>query len=158
MDNKTKKRRTKAEFSRLDFARVRLSDVEMQRLTGATRTTVARWRTGQCPPPPAAIRLARLAYYGDLAELWPDWAGFQIGRDGLMYLPGFKYGFRPVELGQWYRLIHERHSLEHRLRIAERDLAAAQAAQEAAEARAEWYRQQLRLEARHGLMLARVAA
>lgn len=92
----------------------------------------------------------------DLGQIFDQWDGFRIGADGLLYNPMWRRGFTPGELkAQFYRL-QTLSRLELLTKQLERDLARAQAAQEAAEARAFFYRSQLSLESRMGLMLQAV--
>lgn len=59
--------------------------------------TVQRWKAGATPSP-AMMKLLRMRY-GDIAGLLgDDWQGFHFGRDGLLYLPGWKYGWNPHEI------------------------------------------------------------
>lgn len=116
----SKKKARAADFRAADYARGRLPDETMQRLTGASRVTVARWRTGATPPPAAAVRLAELVYTGDLAPVFGrQWDGFRITRAGLLHMPGFKYGFSPGEIAQWHRLVIERDRFKEALERAQ---------------------------------------
>ena len=88
---------------------------------------------------------------------WAD-AGWAFGRDGLLWLAEWRRGLDPHELrATWYQ-VQRVAALEAEGRQLRRDLAAAREAQEAAEARAWWYRGQVVLEARLGLALARIVA
>ena len=89
----------------------------------------------------------------------PEWADFgaRFGRDGLLYLAEWRRGFTVHELRALFFDCQRARALERELRQAVTDQAAALAAQSRAESRAEWYRRQLVLESRHGLMLARLA-
>ena len=89
----------------------------------------------------------------------PEWADFgaRFGRDGLLYLAEWRRGFTVHELRALFFDCQRARALEQenaRL-AAERD--AAEREKNEAEARAAWYRRQLVLESRHGLMLARLA-
>lgn len=68
---------------------------------GVSARTVRRWQAGH-PMPAAEFKLMQLRY-GDLSGLLgPDWDGFTIGRDGLLYHPFYKYGFSADEARGWF--------------------------------------------------------
>jgi hypothetical protein len=87
---------------------------------GVDVRTVRRWKSGTTPPPPI-VKLLRMRY-GDLSGLLgPEWEGFYIGRDGLFYMPGWKYGRTAHELRalffnvkeiEWYRREFDRMKAE----------------------------------------------
>jgi len=61
--------------------------------------TFRRWKNGTAAVPETTVRLLRLRLYGDVSALMGDgWKGFYFGRDGLLYLPGWKYGWKPEEI------------------------------------------------------------
>jgi len=89
---------------------------------GVTVKTVDRWKVNrnriQGRPPLMAIRLLAMRHNGDLsALLGKDWEGFTVGRDGLLYMPSWRRGWTPHELGasfytirlaNWHKRQHER--------------------------------------------------
>ena len=89
----------------------------------------------------------------DLAEtLGPEWDGFRLSSDGLHH----PYWRRPFSAGDFKAMFYRSQQvsiLERDLSRVRAELERATAAQDAAEGRAAWYRQQLRLEARLGMML-----
>ncbi|HJV24554.1 MAG TPA: hypothetical protein VJ673_02660 [Aromatoleum sp.] len=90
----------------------------------------------------------------DLGELLgSEWEGFRLSVDGLHH----PYWRRPFECGELKAMFWRSQqvtALELDLTRAKQDAERATAAQDAAEERAAWYRQQLRLESRMGMMLA----
>lgn len=94
----------------------------------------------------------------DLAEqLGSEWEGFSLSVDGLQH----PYWRRPFSCGDLKAMFYRSQQvaiLERELSQAKQAAERASAAQDAAEARADWYRHQLTLESRCGLMLARLTA
>lgn len=89
--------------------------------------------------------------------LGSEWDGFSLAADGLQH----PYWRRPFSCGDLKAMFYR----SQQVAILERELARAkaEAEQRAAEAeaareRADWYRHQLTLESRFGLMLARMTA
>lgn len=94
----------------------------------------------------------------DLAEqLGSEWDGFSLSVDGLQH-PYWRRPFTCGDLKAMFYRSQQVTALELELQRARQAAERASAAQDAAEARAEWYRHQLTLESRYGLMLARVSA
>ncbi|KAF7597664.1 MAG: hypothetical protein CGU29_17310 [Candidatus Dactylopiibacterium carminicum] len=72
--------------------------------------------------------------------------------------PSWRRAFNVKDLQQMFYDIQRLAQVQHERDRAKRELEAATEALHAAEARAEYYRQQLRAESRLGLMLTRLAA
>ena len=90
----------------------------------------------------------------DLGELiGSEWDGFHLSAAGLHH-PAWRRPFECGDLKAMFWRSQQVALLERDLAQARRDLERAQAAQEAAEARADYYRRQLRLESRMGMMLS----
>lgn len=89
-----------------------------------------------------------------------DWSehGARWGADGLLYLPDWRRGFTVHELRAMFFESQQVRRLNADLRQRERDIAAMQAQIDALARRAAFYRAQVVLEARLGLLLARIAA
>lgn len=85
------------------------------------------------------------------------WQDFAFGRDGLFYLPGWRKGFEPAEIRAQFFQVQQVRLLTHQAAQARADLERAVQDTHEAERKAAWYRQQLVLEARMGLSLARIA-
>jgi hypothetical protein len=84
--------------------------------------------------------------------------GARFGRDGLLYLDGWRRGFTVHELRALFFDCQRARALERELRQAVTELERAQLKESLAIERAAWYRRQLVLESRLGAMLARLAA
>lgn len=92
----------------------------------------------------------------DLGADYPEWDGF-IFDCGILHHPYWRRGFTAGDLRSMFYHSQTVRILESELARAKRDLAAASAAQDAAESAAHYYRHQLALESRSGFMLARIA-
>lgn len=90
----------------------------------------------------------------DLGELLgSEWDGFRLTAAGLHH----PYWRRPFDAGDFKAMFYRSQQvaiLERDARQARADLERAETALEAADVRADYYRQQLRLESRMGMMLA----
>lgn len=108
--------------------------------------------------PMACVRLARFRRCFALADvLGPAWHGFEL-RGAALAFPGLKYPLAADDLrSTWFKL-QELARLRADVDLLRRDLAKSESALLAAESLAAYWRRQVVLESRAGLMLARVAA
>lgn len=106
--------------------------------------------------PLAVLRLARFRRFLSLADvLGPAWQGFELRGDALLF-PGLKYPLTADDLrSTWFRL-QELSRLRCDADLLRHDLAKSEAALLMAEKNADYWRRQVSLEARCGLMLSRV--
>ena len=119
---------------------------------GVSLLTLRRWcedRPGKDAAPLAAVKLARIAFGGDLSAFGPEWSDVEITRAGLL-LPGWRNPIPPGELRSAFWRAALVGSLESRIRQLEADLQKETAARDAAESKALHYRQMVRNEARAG--------
>ncbi len=73
--------------------------VQVAAFLDITPRQLNNYRTGKTPLPGITRRLLQLRMDGDLAALMGDrWEGFRIGRDGLLYVPGWANGMRPEQI------------------------------------------------------------
>lgn len=71
-------------------------------LLGCDIRTARRYKSGSSKLPPLATKLLQL-HYGDLAGvLGPDWQGFRIGRDGLLYTPLHHRGMSALQISAMF--------------------------------------------------------
>ena len=96
----------------------------------------------------------RMDTHLDLGSLLPQWRGWTLSCDGKLYFEAWKRGFEPGELAALpytWALMRTFERTEKTLRAElERRISEC----ERAEKMAAWYRRQVLLEARFGLMLA----
>lgn len=91
------------------------------------------------------------------AILGPEWDGFSLSADGLQH-PYWRRAFTAGDFKAMFYRSQQVGILERELSRARADLDQARAAQDAAECRADFYRRQLRLESRFGMMLSSFTA
>lgn len=92
----------------------------------------------------------------DLAALFgSEWEGFRISRAGLQ-VPGWRGPIPGPDMRALFWTSQHARILARDLDRARAELSAALAALDHAESRARWYRSQLVMEARAGLMLSRI--
>lgn len=106
-------------------------------------------------PRPGSLRQGQVLDLGEL--LGSDWDGFSLAADGLQH-PAWRRPFSCGDLRAMFWQCQQVQILEHELNRARAEADQAQAARDAAEQRAEWYRKQLILESRFGAMLDRLTA
>jgi hypothetical protein len=119
--------------------------------------TFRRWKSGEATPPHSAIIALRLHLDGDLSAVGgKDWENFRFGRDGKLYLDGWRGGFDPHGIRSMFfttQLVHHHEAtirqLEKRIAGLEQDVIEANHA-------AVKYRGLVSHEARLGLMLERI--
>lgn len=106
-------------------------------------------------PIPGTLRQGQVL---DLAELLgSEWNGFSLASDGLQH-PAWRRPFTCGELKAMFWRSQQVSILEHQIEQLRTEIERAQAAEDAAEVRTDWYRRQLNLESRFGLMLVRMTA
>ena len=72
---------------------------ELEELSGADRTTVARWKAGKARVPLAVLRLIEWRYGRHMAGLLgPQWSGWYWDRAGDLHAPGWRRPFTPGEI------------------------------------------------------------
>lgn len=133
-------------------------EAEVANRLGLKVETVTRYCRGTTPIPKAIHSLLEMLCTGQLAILLgKEWGDIRLTPGGLQ-LPGWRRPFSPQELHAMFVLVQGRRIVESQLRIAHRDLESAQQAAEEWERKARFYRDQLVLESKLGLMLERLNA
>jgi hypothetical protein len=124
---------------------------------GLSDGTVERYCKGQTPIPTSIYVFLELLCTGQLAlGMGKQWNDILLTPGGLQ-LPGWRRPFTPTELHSLFVLLNGRRIIESQLNIAKKDLAKALQDAEEWEEKARFYRNQLVLESKMGLMLARVS-
>lgn len=128
---------------------------DLLHLVGVSRSTWCEILAGAAPlVSVASMRLARFHRFGELRELAGDaWREFQVV-GGALAVPGVRRAIPAGELRAWWSTVQELAALRVQVEQLRRELGRAQQAQEAAEARAWYYRRHLVAESRLALLLA----
>lgn len=129
------------------------------KIVGITRAVWAEIEASKNPfVPRACYQLAQYQRYLQLSDLLgPSWAEFEV-RGSTLLFPGLKYPLSAADLRATWARLQQIRALEATASLLRSDLKKAEAAIEAAEKRAGYFRQLVSLEARTGLMLSRIAA
>ncbi len=135
------------------------ASIEMiQRITGASTKTIKRWKNGTCTPPESASRLLRFHVLGDVsALLGQSWEGFYF-RDGLLFIGEWRRGFEPTEIRGIFWQVQQVAGLQREIRQLKQELERRNAEIDVLEVKADFYRRQVALESRFGMMLERAFA
>ncbi len=127
----------------------------IQRITGATAQTVQRWKNGTSTPSESASRLLRFHVLGDVsALLGQSWEGFYF-RDGLLFIGEWRRGLEPTEIRTLFWQVQQVAGLQREIRQLKQELERRSAEIDALEVKADFYRRQVALESRFGMMLER---
>ena len=130
-----------------------ISTQEIEKITGEKPEKIKRWKKGVTKIPESAIRLLRLYFNGEASGLLgKDWEGFYF-KDALFYVPEWRRGFTPHEIRSMFWKCQLVSSLEREIRLLKQEIAEQTAEIEELEDKVNFYRQQVILESRFGLML-----
>lgn len=143
------------EFRRL---RAGMTDAFLMEWLDISEATLRRWKSGRGEVPKAVELLLRIKTNCDLAALaGDDWAEFSFSRDGLFYHPFWTKGFTPWELKGMFFEIQDVWATKRDLRNLQREFSDLRQKYDALQVKAMFYRRQVSLESRFGLMLSRIA-
>lgn len=130
----------------------------IQRITGASAQTVKRWKNGTSTPPESASRLLRFHILGDVSALLGDsWEGFHF-RDGVLFIAEWRRGLKPTEIRALFWQVQQVASLKREIHQLVEKLEQRSTEIDALEVKADFYRRQVALESRFGMMLERTFA
>ncbi|MDO9011346.1 MAG: hypothetical protein Q7U78_06000 [Gallionella sp.] len=122
---------------------------------GVTLKTVYRWREGA--PLPAPCRRLLQIRHGDLSGLLGDgWDGYTFGRDGKLYLPGWRGGFDPDQIRAMFFKVQQVRSLHDKIRELERRESMLETDLADAMKKAADYRRLVNTQSKMGMMLERI--
>ncbi|SFM30339.1 hypothetical protein [Nitrosomonas communis] len=132
-----------------------INSLEIEKITGESQETIKRWKKGTKKIPESAIRLLKLYANGDAtALLGKDWEGYTFSNN-MLYVPEWRRGFTSGEIRAMFWKCQLVASLESEIRLLKQRLEESQSEIEALEIKADFYRQQVILESRFGMMLQR---
>lgn len=132
-----------------------ISTQEIEKTTGEKPEKIKRWKKGVTKIPESVIRLLRLYFNGEASGLLgKDWEGFYF-KDALFYVPEWRRGFTPHEIRAFFWKCQLVSSLEREIKILKQEVEKQNNEIENLENKANFYRQQVILESRFGMMLQR---
>ena len=132
-----------------------ISCQEIERITGEDLKTIKQWKKGTRKVPVSAIKLLRLYIEGEAsALLGADWDG-HIFRNGLLYIPEWRRGLTPGEIRSLFWETQLVSSLKNEIRQLKEELERRNNEIDTLEVKADFYRRQLVLESRFGMILQR---
>lgn len=128
---------------------------EIERITGENQKTIKQWKKGTKKIPESAIRLLNFNFNGDAsAFLGKDWAGHYF-RDNLLYIPEWRRGLTPHEIRALFWQVQQILSLKREIDLLKQELERRDEQINTLEIKANFYKRQLVLESRFGMILER---
>ena len=128
---------------------------EIERITGEDLKTIKQWKKGTRKVPASAIRLLRFYIDGEAsALLGKDWDG-HIFRNNLLFIPEWRRGLAPSEIRSLFWQGQLVSSLKTEIELLKKELERRNQEIDNLEVKADFYRRQLVLESRFGLILQR---
>jgi len=128
---------------------------EIERITGEELKVIKKWKKGTKPIPESTLRLLRLHLTGDASALLGDeWKGYRFVGN-LFYVPEWRNGFAPHEIRALFWKCQQIWSLQQEIELLRKELERRNKDINNLEVKADFYRRQLVLESRFGLILQR---
>jgi len=127
----------------------------LQEITGEKLRVIKQWKKGTKRPSESAVRLINLFVHGKAcALLGNSWNGFYF-RDGLLYVPEWRNGFSAGDIRALFFRCQMVTYLESEIRLLKAELLRRNEEIDTLEIKADFYRRQVQLESRLGMMLER---
>ena len=128
---------------------------EIEKVTGESQKIIKQWRKGTRKVPESAIRLLKLFSEGRAdALLGKEWEGFYF-QDCLLFVPEWRNGFTAHQIRSLFWRTQQIASLNREINLLKNELKRRDDEIDALEIKANFYRKQLVLESRFGLILER---
>ncbi len=128
---------------------------EIERITGEDQKVIKKWKKGTKEIPESAIRLLKLYLNGDAsALLGAKWKGYRF-LDDLIYVPEWRNGFAPDEIRALFWNTQQVASLKNEITLLKQVLERRKDDIDNLEVKADFYRRQLILESKFGMILQR---
>ena len=128
---------------------------EIERITGEDLKTIKQWKKVTKKVPVSAIRLLRLYIDGEASALLEkDWNG-HIFKNNLLFIPEWRRGLTPDEIRALFWQGQVVSSLKTEIELLKQELERRNQEIDNLEVKADFYRRQLVLESRFGLILQR---
>lgn len=128
---------------------------EIERITGENQKTIKQWKKGTKKISESASRLLRLYILGEAsALLGKDWIGHYF-KNNLLYIPEWRRGLNPHEIRALFWQVQQISSLKREIEVLKKDIDKHIEEINNFEVKADFYKRQLVLESRFGLILQR---
>lgn len=128
---------------------------EIERITGEDQKVIKKWKKGTRPIPKSSLKLLRLYLNGDASALLGDeWKGYRFVGN-LFYVPEWRNGFAPHEIRALFWNTQQIVSLKNEITLLKQELERRNFEIDNLETKADFYKRQLVLESRFGLILQR---
>lgn len=128
---------------------------EIERITGESQKIIKKWKKGTKQIPEPALRLLKLYLSGDASALLGDeWKGYRFS-NSLIYVPEWRNGFTPHEIRAFFWKCQLVSSLQREIGLLKAELERRNEEIDALEIKVNFYRRQVVLESRFGLILER---
>ncbi len=124
-------------------------------VTGESQKVIKQWKKGTRKVPESAIRLLKLFVEGKAdALLGKDWEGYYFQK-GLLYVPEWRNGFTAHHIRSLFWRSQQVASLNREINLLKIELKRRDGEIDALEIKADFYRRQVVLESRFGLIFER---
>lgn len=128
---------------------------EIERITGEDQKIIKKWKKGTKAIPESTLRLLKLFLNGDASALLGDeWKGYRFV-ENLIYVPEWRKGFTPHEIRTFFWKCQQIRSLQQKINLLKKELVRRNEEIDDLEVKADFYRRQLVLESRFGMILER---
>jgi hypothetical protein len=128
---------------------------EIERITGEDQKVIKKWKKGTKPIPESSLRLLRLYLTGDASALLGDeWKGYRFVGN-LFYVPEWRNGFAPHEIRAVFWNTQQITCLKNEIALLKQELERRNGQIDSLETKADFYRRQLVLESKFGMILER---
>ncbi|PTQ79704.1 hypothetical protein [Nitrosomonas ureae] len=128
---------------------------EIRKITGEDLKVIRKWKKGTKEIPESAQRLLKLYLSGDASALLGDeWKGYRFVNN-LFFVPEWRNGFPPHEIRAMFWKVQQLWSLQREIELLKQELDRRNEDINTLEVRVSFYKRQLVLESRYGLILQR---
>ncbi|MBA3754950.1 MAG: hypothetical protein H0X02_01385 [Nitrosomonas sp.] len=128
---------------------------EIEKITGEEQKIIKQWKKGTKEIPESALRLLRLYLNGDASALLGNqWKGYRFVGN-LIYVPEWRNGSAPDEIRAFFWNAQQVAILKNEIAILKQELDRRNADIDNLEVKADFYRRQLILESKFGMILQR---
>lgn len=128
---------------------------EIEKITGESLKVIKKWKKGTKQIPEPTLRLLKLYLDGDASALLGDeWKGYRFSGN-LFYVPEWRNGFPPHEIRALFWKCQQVSSLQREIELLKQELERRAEEINTLEIKVNFYKRQLVLESRFGMILER---